>query len=79
MTAAASRAAAAAARTAYDSATLAETSAAKVASSARSIVLLARGETADADTDVAAAVIAEVDAHSRYPECVKKAADGSID
>jgi hypothetical protein len=24
-------------------------------------------------------VIAEVDAHSRYPECVKKAADGSID
>jgi hypothetical protein len=79
MTAAASRAAAAAARTAYDSATLAETSAAKVASSARSIVLLARGETADADTDVAAAVIAEVDAHSRYPESVKKAADGSID
>ena len=77
MTAAAAKAAAEAARTAYESATLAETSATKVASSARSIVLLARGENADADTDVSAAEIAEVEAHGRYRESVKRAADGS--
>lgn len=66
---------AAAARAALESAKLAETSAADTAVAARVVVQSTREDLAATDDELALADIGEVEAHDRYRNAVKRAAD----
>ena len=69
----ASRRTAEAAKAALESATLAERSAAETATAARVVVQSTRDDIATTEDDVAQADVAEVDAHERYRQAVRRA------